>query len=63
MTHDFFDGTFDNSRTLQREVWQDGERKRYAAKNCTGDTSSPWAILRPQWGAFPDHPINQAQAA
>ena len=49
-------GTFDNTATNRREVWQDGKLRRYARRNCCGDTETAWSVLRKPWGAFPDVP-------
>jgi hypothetical protein len=63
MTSDLFTGWFDNTSTMQREYWDNGKRGRYAAKNCTGNASSPWPELRLPWQHFPDLPSNTQQAA
>ena len=57
--HDFWpSGTFDNSATGCREVWQDGKLMRYVRRECVGGDSS-WREVRKAWGAYPDHPVNQ----
>ena len=60
---DLFDGIYDNRTTQRREIWQDGELRRYAAKNCTGNPAAVWPELRASWGEFPDVPSNAALAA
>lgn len=60
---DMFSGTFDNTATRMREVWQDGRLIRYAGKNCCGDESTSWPILRKPWGAYPDYPHGNQAAA
>jgi hypothetical protein len=62
-TPDAFTGFFDNTVTLRREYWDNGRMGRYAAKNCTGNPSSPWPELRAPWGDCPDLPSNAQQQA
>lgn len=60
---DMFSGTFDNTVTQRREVWQDGRLMRHAARNCCGDLESIWAVLRKPFGHYPDYPHNHTQRA
>lgn len=62
-TPDMFDGIFDNQVTGRREVWMDGEVKRYARRNAVGDQRSPWSEMRAKWGFYPDHPANASSIA
>lgn len=62
-TTDLFDGTFDNTVTGRREVWQDGHLKRYVRRNATGNESSCWRELHAPWGTYPDLPSNAMKAA
>lgn len=55
---DFFDGIFDNTTTMRREIYKDGALMRYAAKNCCNDPASPWRELRAPWGTYPPRQDN-----
>ena len=53
-------GTFDNTATNRREVYQDGKLMRYVRRECLGGEST-WREVRKPWGAFPDYPANQVR--
>jgi hypothetical protein len=58
---DLFDGTFDNTATGRREIWQDGRLCRFARRNAVGTDETHWRELHAPWGAFPDYPGNASQ--
>jgi len=60
-TADLFDGIFDNAATGRREVWQDGQLRRYASKGAVGYTDTPWREMHKAWGSYPDLPANASQ--
>ncbi|MET0332586.1 MAG: hypothetical protein ABW154_14270 [Dyella sp.] len=57
-TGDLFEGVFDNRITGCREVWRDGEMRRFARRNAVGTDETQWRELHAPWGHYPDLPAN-----
>ncbi|GGA00169.1 hypothetical protein [Dyella caseinilytica] len=62
MNADIFDGVFDNRRSDQREIWQDGMLRRYCHRNAL-NIHSVWNVMRKPWGSYPDLPANASKVA
>jgi hypothetical protein len=62
-TGDLFEGVFDNRATGRREVWRDGEMRRFARRNAVGTDETQWRELHAPWGHYPDLPANAGKQA
>jgi hypothetical protein len=62
-TPDLWEGTYDNTHTNRREIWQDGKLRRYVRRECVGSPVSVWPEVHAVWATYPDLPSNQARSA
>jgi len=58
-TPDMFDGWFDNQTTRCRELWNNGQRGRFARRSAICPNAHH-AVMRAPWGTYPDLPRNAA---